>query len=136
MELVVKDGSQIELAMGNNQNQFVVNYIDDAQLSEIEALLTEDNLSDAHYEINGQTTATLKNKVLSGSNRNVITHKVTYYLTDSNRAEIEQLKATVEAQVAETAELSTLVDNLLVSALEPASEEPVESEVVEDVQQA
>lgn len=140
MKLILKDGSQIELALGNNKNQFVVSYGSESELAEIEALLTEDNLSDAHYEINGQITDTLKNKVLSGSNKNVITHKVTYYLTDANNAEIERLKATVEAQESTISEMSDLVDMLLVSTLEPvegttegATEESTESEVEIDV---
>lgn len=141
MKLVLKDGTAIELALGNNQNQFIVNYASDIELAEIEALLTEDNLSDAHYEINGQVTDTLKNKVLSGSNRNIITRKVTYYLVDAKTAEIERLKATVEEQGSTITEMSDLVDMLLVSTLEPvdglteeATEEPAESEVVADVQ--
>lgn len=138
MKLVLKDGSQIELTMGNNQNQFVVPYSDATEMAEIEAKLTEDNLSDAHYEINGIVTDTLKNKVVSGSNRNIITKKVTYYLTDANSAEIKRLEATVTEQAETITSMQETIDTLVLMTFEPTrtTEEeptPTESEVSEDV---
>lgn len=112
MRLVLKDGSQIVLAMGNNQNQFIVAYSNISQLTNIEALLTAENLSDAHYEVNGVTTETLKNKVLSGSSRNLITKKVTYYLSDAKTVENEALKDTVAELSEENASLKETIDEL------------------------
>ena len=112
MKLVLKDGSQIVLAMGNNQNQFIVAYSNISQLTNIEALLTAENLSDAHYEVNGVTTETLKNKVLSGSSRNLITKKVTYYLSDAKTVENESLKANVAELSEENSSLKETIDEL------------------------
>ena len=112
MKLILKDGTAIELLQGNNQNQFVVAYIDDTQLSQIDVLLTNENLSDAYYEINGTITDRLINKAISGSNKNKISRKVTYYLTDVNTSQIAELQEENIALKEKIEELETIVISL------------------------
>ena len=130
MRLVLKDGTVLELAKGNDQSKFVVSYESDDEVEELEALLTENNLSDAYYEINGTVTDTIKNKVLSGTHKDTIQHTVTYYLTDAKTAEMETLQVKVAQQDEFIADLSDTIDTLLILALEPT---PTESEVESDV---
>lgn len=98
MNLILKDGTVIQLLTGNDQNKFTVSYSSDSELAEIESKLTNYNLSDAQYTVNDAVVSTIKNKVLSGTNKSITLNKATFFLTDAKTVEMIELQALVAMQ--------------------------------------
>ena len=112
-KVVLKDGTEIQIADGASENCITVPFTEEAEVSGIVTNFTQDNLAEFKiYNASGVLCTTITNKKLKTYTTNLEEKTVTLNLEDVSELEsrIAELEATQEMQdvaISELAEMAT-----------------------------